>query len=186
MEHGLDPESFQLHFGPYKSPRCRPGSTLVCEVRGREAVVGGMTDSPIQWPFVKKRGRRSLIICGDLVKAIAVESEVAVAHHWGVGRSTVSVWRRELGVGRNTVGSMKLFNHYIAKGRVKSRLPEARARMSVSQKLRVPDPQFREAALAAAKRPKSEAWKRKMSERMREQWAAGIRKSPFVKKQDRE
>jgi hypothetical protein len=81
---------------------------------------------------------------------------------------------------------MKLFNHDIAKGRVKSRLPEARARMSVSQKLRVPDPQFREAALAAAKRPKSEAWKKKMSERMREQWAAGIRKSSFVKKQDQE
>jgi hypothetical protein len=62
----------------------------VCEVRGREVVVGGMTDSPIQWPFVKKKGRRSLVVCGDLVKAIAVESEIAVAHYWEVGPSTVS------------------------------------------------------------------------------------------------
>jgi hypothetical protein len=107
-----------------------------------------MSNASIQWPRAKKRGPQSLIICGDLVKAIAVEPEAAVAHHWGVGRSTVARWRGELGVGRNTVGSMKLFNHYIAKGREKAKMPEARAKMSVSQKLRVPDPQFREAALA--------------------------------------
>ena len=44
-------------------------------------LVAGISDAPIQWPFAKKRGNRSLILCGDLIRAVTVEAAVAVGHH---------------------------------------------------------------------------------------------------------
>jgi hypothetical protein len=91
-----------------------------------------------------------------------------------------------LGIPRNTVGSVRLFRHYITIGREKSRLPESRAKMSAAHARRPPCPQFREAALEAAKRPKSEAWKKALSERMKREWATGVRRNPFGKSQGTE
>jgi len=64
-----------------------------------EAVrVAGMTDAPIPWPHTLVKGGRPMILCGDLVKAIRVESAVAMKHHFGVGSDTVWKWRKKLGV----------------------------------------------------------------------------------------
>jgi hypothetical protein len=181
-----DAASFVLHFGPYRAPRCRVGATLECEARGRTVEVAGMSDGLIQWPFARMRGNRSLILCGDLIKAVALESEIAVAHHWGVATSTVYTWRRALGIPRNTVGSVKLNRHYIAVGRELSRRPESRAKMSAAHATRPRCPQFHAAARAAASRPKSDAWKKALSERMKREWASGARVAPFQKRRDTE
>ena len=172
------PESTRLLYGPYRAPRCRVGRPLDCEARGRAVIVGGLSDAPISWPYAKKKGKRSLILCGDLVKAVAVESAAAVARHWGVSGSTVSTWRRALGVPRENAGSRRLNRHYLTFSRERSRTPEARAKMSAAHARRPPSPQFRAAARAAASCPKSEAWKRAMSQRLKEQWANGVRKAP--------
>jgi hypothetical protein len=93
--------------GPYAAPRCRVGRGLYCLVRG-DVAVRGMTDAPVPWPYTTVRGGTpSLIVCGDLARAVAVESAAAVARHWGVGRKVVSGWRRALGVGRMTEGTRR-------------------------------------------------------------------------------
>jgi hypothetical protein len=78
-----DQESLRLVHGPYSTPAVRVGARMDGEFRGREVVVGGFSDGLIQWPTVKMKGRRSLVVFGDLARAVRVESAVAVAHHWG-------------------------------------------------------------------------------------------------------
>lgn len=174
-------ESFRLHFGPYRAPRCRVGKPLDCEARGRTVEVAGLSDASIQWPYAKKRGNRSLILCGDLIKAVGLESETAVAHHWGVSATTDYLWRRALGVPGDTIGSVRLRRHYLAIGRPISRLPESRAKMSAARANMPLCPQFRAAAAEAAKRPKSEAWKKALSERMKMEWSTGARRRSTTK-----
>jgi hypothetical protein len=168
-------ENTRLLYGPYRSPKCRVGWSLECEARGRTVIVAGISDAPIQWPFARKRGNRSLILCGNLVNAVAVESVSAICHHWGVSRSVVNSWRRALGVPTNNPGTLRLKRYYIAIGQAASRSPESRAKMSAAHEQRPPCPQFKAAAREAAKKPKSDAWKQGHSERMREQWATGVR-----------
>jgi hypothetical protein len=172
-------ESRRLLFGPYRAPKCRVGSKLDCEARDCTMVVAGLSDAPIQWPYAKKRGNRSLILCGDLIRAVQRESLAAVAYHWGVGGSTVSSWRRALGVPRDNEGTLRLVRHYMAIGREASRSEESRAKMSAAHAHRPPCPQFRAAGREAARRPKSEAWKKALSERMRREWATGVRRNAF-------
>jgi hypothetical protein len=64
--------------------------------------------APIPWPQTANAdaGRRYLILCGDLVKAIRRESATAVARWWGVTNATVSHWRRSLNVGPETEGTV--------------------------------------------------------------------------------
>ena len=106
-----DAERVKLLHGPYRTPRFRYGGTLRCELRG-ELVVTGLTDAPIPWPLGKRPGRseraRSLILTGDLVKAVRRESATAVAYHWRITAQTVSFWRRALGVGPVTEGTHRL------------------------------------------------------------------------------
>lgn len=93
--------------GPYSAPPCEPGSSLVCRLKGRQRV-GGLTTAPIPWPYSAERAGgsgRSLIVCGDLVRAVGIESAQAICYHWGVGRKVVGEWRRALGVGRMTEGT---------------------------------------------------------------------------------
>jgi len=52
--------------------------------------------------------RRSLVVYGDLESAIRTESVLAVAHWWGVTDTTVTNWRRSLGVERYNAGTVKL------------------------------------------------------------------------------
>ena len=70
-----------------------------------------MSDTPIQWPFTHRHSsdtRPSLIVCGDMVKAIEKESASAVAYHFGVTAQTVTKWRKALGVDRQTPGTLDL------------------------------------------------------------------------------
>ena len=97
---------------PYHCPRCRVGRTwLHCVIRGRVKVVG-LADGPIIWPICRSGKGRARILTGDLVKAVRMESLVAVARLWGVSGQTVSVWRKVLNVPRFTRGTFKLYQEY--------------------------------------------------------------------------
>jgi len=102
-----DEQRFNLLFGPYHPPKTRRGKFLFCEMRGT-VKVGDYSDGPIPWP-VKWGTRNSLILCGDLVRAVQVESAQGVAHHWGVRASTVTRYRKALQVERDTTGTRQLY-----------------------------------------------------------------------------
>jgi hypothetical protein len=55
-----DSKSDRLLFEPYWTPPCR----------GEEVRVGGLTDAPIPWPSLRRKGPHSLILCSDLVRAV--------------------------------------------------------------------------------------------------------------------
>jgi hypothetical protein len=180
-----DAKRFKLYHGPYAAPECRVGDWLACEYRGREDKVRGISDGPIPWPTSRRTGRPSLIVCYDLVRAVRVESVRAVAHHWGVARETVWKWRRALDVPTWNEGSRRLHavtqpERYdpqeLERARRRSRAPKARAKMSATRKGRPPHPNFRAAAAAAARRPKTESFRRKVSRRMRRAWRQGLRR----------
>src|SRR5438093_3568163 len=102
-----DEQRFNLLFGPYHPPKTRRGTFLFCEMRGT-VKVGDYSDGLIPWP-VKWGTRNSLILCGDLVRAVQVESAQGVAHHWGVRPSTVTRYRKALQVERDTTGTRQLY-----------------------------------------------------------------------------
>src|SRR5262249_25115237 len=102
-----DEERFKLLHGPYYPPRTRRGAFLACELRGT-IKVGGYSDAPIPWPYAFRSGYRSLILCGDLVRAVKLEAEQAIAYHWDVNKETVRKWRRALGVEMWNTGSRRL------------------------------------------------------------------------------
>jgi len=150
----------ELIAGPYLPPECTVGGWIDDEIDGR-LEVGGWTAAPISWPRRKKTGRASLILCGDLVRAVRTESSEAVAHWWGVGITKVWMWRKALGVGRVTDGTRKLLQERTgvppeaaARGRAAAAEPEARARMADSKRGKPAAPATREALLRAAKRRK--------------------------------
>jgi hypothetical protein len=157
------------------------GDKLLCEYRGREVVVGGVTDAPIQWPYARAAGPPGPIVCGELIRAVQTESAIAVAHHWGVSTATVKKWRRALGVPASTNGTRRLRISYgyermespenWAKLQVAAHSPEARAKLQASCLGRPPDPKAVAALRKAAQRPKSEDWKRGQSERSQKMWA---------------
>lgn len=83
--------------GPYFPPRHR-GRKIYCEWRG-DVMIAGITQAPIPWPYSKGCRQKQLpILCGDLIRAVRTESVESIAHHWGVGRSTVRRWRNHLNV----------------------------------------------------------------------------------------
>jgi hypothetical protein len=162
-------DHFKLLYGPYLPPKTRRGRRLFCEIRGT-VVVGGYRDSPIPWPYVKQRGC-PLIFCGDLSKAIKRESRAAIMHHFGVGREMVRRWRRMLGVPWWPEGSRRLGGRIadtrtddrFERARINSRTPEALAKTSAKLKGRIIPPHVVEAVREAARRPRSEVWKKKMA-----------------------
>ena len=174
-----DADRYKLYFGPYRPPKCRVGDKLPCEYRGREVVVRGMTDAPIQWPYRKGPGHHSCIVCGDLIRAVQTESEIAVAHHWGVTPATVKHWRRAMDVPRTTDGTRKLAVAYTperlteeahAKARKAMGRPEVRAKIRRLKQGKPLHPNMIAAQRLAVRRPKSEDWKRGASKRMRTLW----------------
>lgn len=150
--------------GPYNPPRCRVGDWLDDEVDGR-LEVGGWTDAPIPWPRRKKTGRASLILCGDLVRAVRTESAEAICYYWGVGPTKVWMWRKALGVDRVTDGTRKLLQERTgvpeeaaARGRERAATPESRAKQAEAMRGK-PMPETTRAALRkAASGPKPEGW----------------------------
>lgn len=146
-----------LLFGPYFPPHgLRKGDWLACECLGRDIRVGGFTDALIAWPRAMKTGRPSLIVCDDLVRAIRLESELAVAEHWGVSVTTVWKWRKALDVDRVTRGTAELLKDNSAlgrltdgpaRGRESARTPEARQKISESKRAQPAAPGTRKALL---------------------------------------
>jgi hypothetical protein len=176
----IDSERFKLLYGPYVAPKCGLGDKLPCEYKGREVTVKGMTDAPIQWPCARRNRNASPILCGDLIRAVRTESVMAVAQHWGVGRSVVWRWRRALDVGPMTNGSRRLRIEYAvetltpevrAKAREAMHSEKVRAKLSALRKGRKQHPNTIAACRELGKRPKSDEWKRGMSERSRKMWA---------------
>ena len=103
-----DEERFRLLRGPYVAPKTKVGGSLVCRLRGR-VKVSAMSTAPIPWPIVHRPGgKRGLALCGDLVKAIRVESSYAIERSFGVSPATVRSWRRALGIDGRNEGSRRL------------------------------------------------------------------------------
>ncbi len=162
-------DKVKLLYGPYQPPKARIGRKLFCEIRGTVTVVA-FHDGPIPWPRANFPGR-PIILCGDLVRAVKNESELAVMHHFGVAHSAVRKWRRALGVRRQNEGSHALAraialsraDDRLERAQANSKKPQALAKMSKSLKGRVQSPATLRAALKAAKGPRSEHWKQKMA-----------------------
>jgi hypothetical protein len=109
---------FDLRHGPYHPPRARIGSRLFCEYLGTVKVCK-ISDGPIPWPVgrtVGERGGSAFVLRGDLVRAVRLEANEAVARAWGVHPATVSRWRRILGVEQYNPGTHELFLNYQGKG----------------------------------------------------------------------
>src|SRR5438105_11769827 len=106
-------ERFQLLYGPYLPPEIPPDELLFCEMRGYLRV-GKWSDAPIPWP--KRWRANSLILCGDLVRAVKQESVDAVSYHWGVCRGCVLHWRKALGIKELTPGTLQYRKWSFAQG----------------------------------------------------------------------
>mgnify|MGYP001056336438 CR=1 FL=1 len=106
--------------GPYRPPRIRVGNTLYCERFG-EVVVTGFTER-MRWLCTIRQGQQTPILCGDLVRAVRTESMFAVTAWWEVSRHLAWRWRRCLGVGRKTPGTLRLRKRctFTAEERVRS------------------------------------------------------------------
>jgi hypothetical protein len=148
--------------------------------------VGGWSTAPIPWPLAAGSG--GFIFCGDLLKAIRQESVIAVAHWFGVSRHTVTQWRGQLEVPRSTPGTRKLLRTialerytpaWSRKMIALARTPQARAKLSRAKKGKPMHPRIRKIFLAAAKRPKSERFKRIMHLKAIQRARSG--RVPFVK-----
>lgn len=159
----------ELLAGPYSAPQCRSGDWLDDEIDGA-LQMGGWSAGRIAWPRRKKTGRASLILCGDLVQAVRLESVEAICYWWGVSPTKVWQWRRALGVGRVTDGTRRLLKERTgvpsdaaARGRALASLPSALARMAETKRGRVAHPNTAAALRAAAKNPKPPEWGKKAS-----------------------
>jgi hypothetical protein len=102
-----DAERFRLRFGPYRTPLFRYGA-VVKDLRFGRVKTAGISDARIPWPYRKKGMPKTLILYGDLAKAVRRESNQAIAFWWGVTPQTVTVWRKALGVPPTTAGTSEL------------------------------------------------------------------------------
>src|SRR5450759_815599 len=97
-------EHVRLRFGPYAPPALKVGDQIICEIRGFTPVVG-FSGGRIPWPWThrlnarwpyRRRVQGPLILCGDLVRAVRMESNRAVSYWWGVSDGIVTQWRLSL------------------------------------------------------------------------------------------
>jgi DNA-binding Xre family transcriptional regulator len=139
-----DEERFKLLFGPYQAPPVNIGDEIVDEVRG-PVIIGTWSKGRIPWPCLRTSGRSAFVLCGDLARAVRHESSLAIQYWWGVGPATVHRWRRQLGIGNRTEGTIhlhrawqpqKLSPSVAARGRQKSIGTASRAKMSQTVRAR--------------------------------------------------
>lgn len=155
------PVAPDLLTGPYQAPDCHVDGWLDDEIHGR-VQVGGWTHAPLSWPRRKKTGKHSPILCGDLVRAVQMESVEAICHWWGVGPTTVWKWRQALGVPQVNAGSLKLRlerhpgvpHEAAARGREKARSPESIAKSADARRGRKVSQERRESLIQWAKQPR--------------------------------
>ena len=113
-----------LRFGPYHPPRVQVGDEIVCELYGL-SIVADWTDAPISWPRRKperRAGRRTIILCGDLIRALRIESAPAIAAHWGISKPAIVRWRRMLDITEYPDGARAQLRENL--GIRRERLPE--------------------------------------------------------------
>jgi hypothetical protein len=172
-----DARRYKLLHGPYVGPRCRPGIKLFCEIRGW-VIVGKMSEGRIAWPMCKVGKRaRAFILCGDLVKAIQRESNIAVCYWWGVTAQTVTAWRKALGVPMMNEGTGRLYREYAPerltveariKARKAMRFPDVREKIAAAKRGKPRPPHVVEAIRKANKgRPLSLPHREKIGEALR-------------------
>lgn len=90
-------DNTKLRFGNYRSPPFKYGVKVDCLARG-EVTIWGQSDGRIPWPIGKKGSALSLVLYGDLAKAVRREAAIAVRFWWGISGSTILKWRRALGI----------------------------------------------------------------------------------------
>lgn len=151
MPANPDAASYALRFGPYAPPEISIGDEIQCEVRGLVEVADWSDRGAIMWPRCATSRRRALIVAGDLARAVALETELAVAKLWGVTPHTVMKWKRAVSAPARTPGTEVVSSQ------------KARESMTGREAL----PQVKAALLRAAKRPKSRAWREALAERNR-------------------
>ena len=95
---------YQLHFGPYRTPRCKVGSVVKDEIRGRVKIIG-LSDTRIPWPLAMNWTHRSLVVYRGLARALRLETLQAVAYWWGVSGEQIRILRRALGIPIFTAGT---------------------------------------------------------------------------------
>lgn len=149
---------------------------MTCEMRG-EVVITGITDGRIPWPVGRRRKERAttLVIYAGLVDALRRESLSAVCHWWGITPQTATKWRRELGIGAMTEGTVKLKSE-VAKSspgiaraleaaQRKATDPERRRKIAASKR-GVPRPDHVVEAMRKGRtgKPQSAETRKKMSE----------------------
>lgn len=159
-------KSTDLLFGPYALPRgFAIGDDIPCRSRDRKIEIRSITDAPVAWFNARRNGHYVLILCGDLVRAVKMESAAAVAHNWGVTNDTVSTWRRKLGVGKMTPGTKQVWQDLmptrltadaIERGQRKSRRKTSRAKMAAAKSGIPMYANTRKALLRAVKKAKSQ------------------------------
>lgn len=166
-EAALDNQAPQLIGMPYIAPKARPGSWLDDEIDGA-VQVGGWSNGRIPWPRRKKTGAHSLILCGDLARAVKTESSKAVQFWFGVGSTTVYKWRLALGVERmDALGTVELYKKLLpkklpadvaAKGRKAAKTPESIEKMAASKRGKPAHPNTQAALDTGRRKPKPEGW----------------------------
>ncbi len=104
-----------LRFGPYSTPRIAIGAIVVDVIRGEVEIVR-LSESRIRWPIGKRERAVGPIVYGDLAIALRLETGAAIQYWWGVSFTTVTKWRKALGVPRSNPGS-----HIIWRNNAKAR-----------------------------------------------------------------
>lgn len=190
-----DAERFRLRYGPYRTPRFKYGAYVKDARRGQVKIVG-LSNALIPWPMAAKRGGKSPVLYGALLRAVQRESNQAVAHWWGVSGQTVTAWRKALGVRPTTDGTSKLRSaHFLEpwarkaqqKAWAKARDPGRRAKIAAARRGKPRPPHVIEAMRnARLGKPLSAETRRKMSEaqKRRGSWPPAARGRPWTAEED--
>ena len=125
---------------------------------------------------MKKGGAHCLSLCGALVRAVRLESVVAVSHHFGVSPHTVAKWCKALGVPEVNEAIRRLMRDWaegreddrLVRARVNALAPESVEKRAAPRRGKSPHPNLAKAQRETTKRPRSEHWKQKMRARFRE------------------
>jgi hypothetical protein len=87
-----------------------------------------MSDAPVPWPLCRSGKWRVPVVYRGLARAVRRESELAVAHGWGVGVWSVWQWRKALAVGPATAGTSRLRREHFAEPWANAARAKAHAR----------------------------------------------------------